>query len=95
MNNQIQNTTRFKMRCMSLSGTKRKTNLGGVLDATVGDSEGVDGPVQVESVLGLPERQTFSQSSFVNLDNVNSSLLKILNFFVDGQSNLVAGFVPG
>jgi hypothetical protein len=44
--------------------------LGGVLDATVGDSEGVNGPVQVESMLCLAEWQTFSQSSFINLDDL-------------------------
>lgn len=72
---------------------ERATDLGSVLDTTVGDSEGVDCPVQVESMLRFPERQSFPQGSLINLNNVNACLLKILDFVLDGQSNLVAGFM--
>lgn len=72
---------------------KKATDLGSVLDTTVGDSEGVDCPVQVESMLRFPKRQSFSQGSLINLNDVNACLLKILNFVLDGQSNLVAGFM--
>ena len=67
-------------------------NLGSVLNTTVGDPEGVDSPVQVEIMLGLPKRQALSQSSLINLDDGNASLLEILHFVLDGQSNLIAGF---
>ena len=70
---------------------KWTTNLSCVVDATVCDPERMHRPVQVESLLGLPERQTLSQSSLINLDNSDTVLLEILHFILNGQSNLVAG----
>ena len=70
---------------------KWKTNLGGVLDATIGDPEGVDCPIQVKSLFGFSKRQTLSQSSLIDLDNGDTVLLEILHFILNGQSNLVAG----
>jgi hypothetical protein len=70
---------------------KWKTNLGGVLYATIGDPEGVDCPIQVKSLFGFSKRQTLSQSSLIDLDNSDAILLKILHFILNGQSNLVAG----
>lgn len=67
-------------------------HLGCVLNANIGDSEGVDSPVQIESMLGLPERQSFSQSCFVNLNDIDTCLLKIFHFILDGQCNLIASF---
>jgi hypothetical protein len=57
-----------------LHSTVQENDLGGVLDFTVGDSEGVDGPVQVESVLSLAEWQTFSQCSLIDLDNLQRTI---------------------
>jgi hypothetical protein len=53
-----------------------KAYLGGVLDLAVGDSERVNSPVQVESVLSLAEWQTFSQSSLINLDDLQRIMMK-------------------
>lgn len=59
-------------------------NLGGILNTTVGDSERMNGPIQVEIFLGLSERQTLSQCCLVNLDDSNTSLLEILNLVLNG-----------
>lgn len=64
-------------------------SLNGVLDTVVGDREGVNDPDQVESMFRLPLGQPFSQSSLINLNHVDPSLLKILNFILDDQGNLV------
>nr|GMC95624.1 Uncharacterised protein [Ipomoea batatas] len=40
----------------------------------------------------LPKRQTLSQSSFINLNDIDACLLQILYFILNCQSNLVAGF---
>lgn len=40
--------------------SKQGKDLSRVLDTTVGNPEGVDSPFQVESLLRLPKRQTFS-----------------------------------
>jgi len=66
--------------------------LSGVLDANIGDSEGMNGPVQVVSLLRFPQWQTLSQSSFINLDHSNASLFKVFYFVLDSQSNLIGGF---
>lgn len=66
--------------------------LSGILDANIGDSEGMNGPVQVVSLLRFPQWQTLSQSSFINLDDSNASLFKVFYFVLDGQSNLIGGF---
>lgn len=50
--------------------------LGGVLNTAVGDSEGVNSPVQVESMLRLAEWQTFSQSSLIDLDDLQRTIKK-------------------
>lgn len=71
------------------------SNLSCVLDANVRDTERVNSPIQVEGLLRLPKRQPFSQSSLVDLDNINTSLLEILNLVLDGQSNLVTSLKPG
>lgn len=70
-------------------------NLGSVCDTTVGDPEGVNSPIQVESLLRLPKGQPLSQSSLVNLDNIDTSFLKILHFVLDGQSYLIASLMSG
>jgi len=71
-----------------------RSYLGSVLDTNIGDTERVDSPLQVELMLRLPEWQTFSQGSLINLDNVDTSLLKVLDLILDGQSNLIACLMP-
>lgn len=66
--------------------------LSGILDANIGDSEGMNGPVQVISLLRFPQWQTLSQSSFIDLDDSNASLFEVFYFVLDGQSNLIGGF---
>ena len=46
--------------------------LCGVLDAAVGDAEGMDGPIEIESLLRFTKRKAFSESCFINLDDLNS-----------------------
>ena len=65
--------------------------LSGILHTNIGDSEGMDSPVQVVSLFWFPQWQTLSQSSFINLDNSDASLFKVLHFVLDSQSNLVGG----
>ena len=74
-------------------GSEKGINLGSVDDTAVSDPEGVNSPVQVESLLRFPKRQPLSQSSLINLDNINTSFLKILHFVLDGQYNLIASLM--
>lgn len=74
---------------------KWEKDLSSVLDTNVGDPEGVHSPIQVVGLLGLPKRQPFSQRSLVNLNDIDTSFLKILHFILDGQSNLVGSLGPG
>lgn len=76
-------------------GMEKGINLGSVLDTAVSDPEGVNGPVQIESLLRLPKGQPLSQSSLINLDNINTSFLKILHFILDSQSYLIASLESG
>jgi hypothetical protein len=46
-------------------------------------------------MLSLAERQPFSQCSLVDLDNLNTTSLKILDFLLDRKSDLVASLKPG
>lgn len=51
----------------------------------------MDCPIQVVGLLRLPQGQTFSQSSLINLNHFDTSSFKVLNLILDGQCNLVAG----
>ena len=77
---------------MLCRGSSDETDLGGILNTDVGDSEGVDSPVQVESMLGFAERQPLPQCSLIDLDHSNTGLLEVLHFILDCQGNLVTGF---
>nr|GMD22989.1 Uncharacterised protein [Ipomoea batatas] len=74
--------------------TRVTTDLSSVLDATVGYPERMHSPVQVESLLGLSKRQTLSQSSLIDLDSTNASLLQIFYLILDSQCNLITSFKP-
>lgn len=69
--------------------------LGGVLDAAVGDPEGVDGPVQVKGLLGLAERKALPQGGLVDLDDLDAGGLEVLHLVLDAEGDLVAGLEPG
>ena len=83
-----------KKRVVDLLGVKNE-NLSCVLNPNVRYPERVDSPIQVERLLRLSQRQTLSQCSFINLNDSDSGLLKILDLILNGQSNLVASLKSG
>lgn len=43
-----------------INGREVKRNLSSILNTTVSYPEGVNSPIKIERLLGLPQRQTFS-----------------------------------
>ena len=61
-----------------------------VLDTRSGQTERVNSPLEVVcSLLALAEGQTLSESWLVNLDDVNTSLLKVNNLVSECESELL------
>lgn len=74
---------------LELRVTEVRVDLSGVLNTSGGKLEAVDGPVQVSlTLLAGAERETLTESGLVDLDNVDTVLLKIDNLVAESQSEL-------
>lgn len=68
-----------------------RVNLSGVLDASGGELEGVDSPLEVGfTLLTLAERETLTEGRLIDLDDVDTVLLKVDNLVAESQSELLA-----
>lgn len=69
--------------------TEVRVDLGRVLNTGSGESERVDSPGQVVLPVNLSQRQTFSDSGFVDLDGVDTSVLQVDDFVSKSQGQLL------
>src|ERR1700712_1199566 len=75
---------------LELRVAEMAVNLGGVLDTSSGETERIDGPLEVSITLAsLAERKTFTESWLVNLNDINAGSLKIDNFITESQGKLL------
>lgn len=66
-------------------------DLSRVLDAGGGETESLDGPVEVSlTLLAGAERETLTKSGLIDLDDVDTGLLKVDDLVTEGQSKLLS-----
>jgi hypothetical protein len=75
---------------LELRVTEVRVDLGGVLDTSGGQAEGLDSPVQVGlTLLTGAQGQTLTQSRLIDLDDVDASLLKVNDLVTESQGKLL------
>jgi len=63
-------------------------------NASGGELEGVDSPLEVAVPVRAPKRQSFTNSRFVDLDGADPSFLEIDNLITEGESELLGLQLP-
>ncbi|KUI73961.1 hypothetical protein VM1G_11931 [Cytospora mali] len=75
---------------LELGVAEVRVDLGSVLNASGGQAESLDSPVQVGlTLLAGAERQTLTQGRLIDLDDINAGLLEVDDFVTKSQSKLL------
>lgn len=68
-----------------------RVDLSGILNASGGQLEGVDSPLEVGiTLLARAERETLTESRLIDLDDVDAGLLEINDLVTESQSKLLS-----
>src|SRR5690606_36803613 len=74
---------------LELGVAEVRVDLSRVLDTRGGESEGLDGPVEVGlTLLAGAERKTLTESRLVDLDDIDASRLEVNNLIPQSKSKL-------
>ena len=76
---------------LELRVTEVRVDLSGVLDTGGGETESLDGPVEVGlTLLAGAERETLTESGLIDLDDIDTGLLKVDDLVTEGKSELLS-----
>ncbi len=70
-------------------------NLGFILNTIGADAKCAHGPIKIRLPLCFSKRQSFSERSFINLDNMNADCFQIQDFIAYCQCQLEASIGSG
>lgn len=76
---------------LELGVAEVRVDLSGILNASGGQLEGVDSPLEVSvTLLARAEGETLTKSRLVDLDNVDTSLLEVNDLISEGKGKLLS-----
>lgn len=76
---------------LELGVAEMGVDLGGILNTSGRQLEGVDGPLKVGvTLLARAKRETLAESRFIDLNDVDTSLLEVNDLVAEGKSKLLS-----